>query len=932
MSAVKYWVVWLVLSLCCTNVLAQQPVLSVYNNGEYILTDYLYFHEDKENQLGIDDLRRANTDDLFTPLKDKFLTFGLTQSSLWFRMRIRYPNGAPNVEHEKQFYYEVARSHLEIAELHIVRSDGSVTTITSDIRTKLPDKPVPHINSVFPFSLGLGEEITLYLRVHNSTGTFLPQTLWTPAAFATKVTHEEYLYGIFYGGMLIMLVYNMLLFVSSKNETYLYYSGYLLVVILFEFVDIGHGFNLFGDDFFAFHKHYIGFYFWLLWLVGMRYTQHFLEIPERHPAINIAVNAYYFISFFSLLIALRYNYYATIQYSAHFGGTAVLIVLALSIYVWHKGNESAAFFTYAWACNMGGFALYSSVVVGLTPALSILLFSMPLGTMLEAVVLSLALADRIKRAEKQKLDANQRAMENLSRYRSVFDNAIEGLYQMSLTGRMLSVNKAFSRMLGYSSAAQLLAQSRSATECLYADRKRQYQQLVQTGLLSEEIRSGQHDQHTFQAMHVARLVRDSEGQPLHIEGKLTDISERKEKERAQRERLRERREKDVAQRATNSKSEFLKHMSFEIRTPLSAIIGYGECLQNRSLSTQEKHRAITAITENSHNLLHLINNILDYSKIEASKMVLESMPVDLQAMIEHTHTELQGLLAQKDVSFAIELTPPVPTHIMGDHLRLQQILLNLCSNAIKFTKKGGITINLRWNGETSHLTMAVQDTGVGMSPEALHSLRRALATRHSNQPPKGLGLTISNQLMRLSGGELSIESTLGAGTTVALSIPTTLPANAGWIRQPLTTRQKVSALHDIPQLTGRVLVAEDNIVNQKLIERVIMKTGAEVVIVGDGQQALEIASTQHFDLILMDVNMPVMGGLEATAALRASGYVKPVYALTAESGKEEIEACLAAGCNGHLGKPLELTMFYSVLGECLSRRHPEMTRTERAQT
>lgn len=927
MSAVKNWACSIVLLLCCTHVLAQQPVLSVYNNGEYILTEYLYFYEDRDNSLTIDHIKKGDANELFKPLQNDFLTFGLTQSSLWFKIQLRYPQGAPNYAATKSFLYEVARAHLDFAELYIVKSDGSHTRISSDIRTDLEERPVVHINSVFPFEIALGEELTVYLQVRNRTGTFLPQTLWTPEAFATKVAHEEYMYGFFYGGMVIMLIYNFLLFASTKHETYLYYFCYLLGVLLFEFVDLGHGFAFFKTDIFLFHKDYIPMFFWILWLVGMRYTQHFLDLKERHPAINYVVNAYYFLSFFSLLIALEYDYYATVQYIAPFGGVAVLMVLALSSYVWYKGNENAAFFTYAWACNMGGFALFSSVVIGLLPAHPLLLFSMPVGTLLEAVVLSMALADRIKRAEKYKLDANQRAIENLSRYRSVFDNAVEGLYQMTLSGRLLNVNHAFARMLGYNSPGSVLQHSRNAVESLFVDPHRQHSQLAHVGWLNEEINASNQAGLPLNALHYAKVVRDYEGNALHIEGRLTDISDRKERERAQRERLKERRDKEVAKRATNSKSEFLRHMSHEIRTPLSAIIGYGECLRETLLSSQEKRHAVSTLTENAHKLLQLINNILDYSKIEADKLILEAIEVDLPATIESVHEHLQGLLSQKDLSFGVELEPPVPSHIICDPTRLRQILVNLCSNAIKFADKGGITVKLSWNGEQQRLCILIKDTGKGIDADMLARLQRSLSTSQQAQPPQGLGLTLAHRLAHLLGGHLTIESQVGQGTSVSIELPTTLPTQPRWIKTPYTRRTADKPLHNIPQLAGRVLLAEDNVVNQKLILRVIEKTGAEITVVPDGRRALNEGKKHTFDLILMDINMPVMGGLEATQKLRAWGYTKPIYALTAESGKDEVEACIAAGCNGHLSKPLELTVFYTVLAESLPHRDTNTTHT-----
>lgn len=917
---VKHWLSLVLLLLCCTGVRAQPATLSVYNNGEYALTDYLSFYEDKSNALTFRQVMDASSEDRFKTLSNRYLTFGLTQSTLWFKLKLRYPNGAPNHLASKTFYYEVARAHLDIAELHIVRADGRVDTIASDVRQPLSEKPVVHINSVFPFEMALGEDVTLYLRVQNRTGTFLPQTLWTPDAFAAKVSHEEYFYGVFYGGMMVMLVYNLLLYCSSRNNTYFYYSGYLLGVMLFEFVDIGHGFTLFKEDYLILHKEYIPFFFWVLWLVGMRYTQHYLEIRERHPAINYAVNAYYFLSFICLLIALEYNYYATVQFIAHFGGTAVLLVLGLSIYIWYKGNANAEFFTYAWAFNMLGFALYSSVVVGLSPAHPLLLFAMPIGTLLEAVVLSLALADRIKRAEKQKIDANDRAIENLSLYRSVFDNAVEGLYQMSLTGRLLNVNHAFSRMLGYATPAMALQDSRFAVGHLFPDPERLRTQLANEGMLNEEIRAQAANGIDLNALHYATLVRNSDGTPVHIEGKLTDLRDRRERERAQHERLQERRAKEVATRATHAKSEFLQHMSYEIRTPLAAIIGFSESLRENLLSQFEKRSAIAAITENSHKLLQLINNILDYSKIEANKLALETMDVDLAAVLHQLQTQLQAPLTEKRLAFTFEVLPPVPSHIMTDPTRLQQILLNLCNNAIKYTDQGKITVKLSWDGVRARLRLDVVDSGQGILPELLQRVRRSLSDRYYSQAPQGLGLTIANQLARLMGGELTIDSVPGKGCTVTVELPATQGSDTHWITQALAPYKPHPPLQNIPQLMGRVLVAEDNAVNQKLIQRIVSKTGADLVIVSDGKQALEAASATPFDLVLMDINMPVMDGLEATRALRASGYVRPIYALTAETGQQEIGECIAAGCNGYLAKPLELVPFYAILAECLPRR------------
>lgn len=920
MLGVRFWSTIIFLLLCCTNVRAQQPVLSVYNTDKYVLSDYLYFYEDSTNSLDIKTVASKDFQDKFKPPAAKNLTFGVTRSDLWFKFILRYPAGAPNTEIRKRFYYEVARPHLNVAELFIVDGKGNIKQINSDIRTPLTKRPIAHVYSIFPVSIGLGDQLTLYLHVNNKTGSFLPQTLWTPEGLAAKVSHEEYFYGIFYGGILTILAYNMLLYITSRKSTYLYYFSFVSCTLIFEFTDLGHGFNLFKDQVPIFDKKYIPLFFWMLWIAGTLYAQHFMEIKKNHPGLNIAVNGFHALNLLCLFIAIRYDYLTTIQYVAHYGGVIVMVVLLVALYVRYKGNKSAEFFAYAWSFNMLGFSLYSSVVAGVLPANPAIMYAMPIGTMLEAIVLSLAMADSIKRAEKERIDANENAVKMLSLYRSVFDNAIEGLYQMSLGGRLLSANRAFSRMLGYSNPSRLLDDSNAVTERIFQAQETQIKQLSQVGWLSEQIEIPRGTERALPVLHYSKLVTDADGTPLHIEGKLTDVSERKERERAQRERLKIRREKDVAQRATDSKSEFLKHMSYEIRTPLASIIGFSESLREHILSRQEKAAAITAIVENSHKLLQLINNILDYSKIEANRLLLENITVDVAALLQKLQDELQGLLAHKNLYFNVEIVPPMPAQFFGDPTRLLQILMNLCSNGIQFTDRGGITLTLSWSAEHQKLSFCVQDTGRGIPPTTLKTLRQYLDHRHQTQPPQGLGLSIANRLVQLMGGSLTIDSQPEAGTSVTVSVPAATPTEFSWLTHYMTRKRADSALQDIPQLQGRVLLAEDNVVNQKLIQRVIEKTGASVTIAGDGKKALEVAQASPFDLILMDINMPVMDGLEATRQLRAGNYTRPIYALTAEVESKEIESCLSAGCNGYLSKPLELSAFYGALRKCLVAR------------
>lgn len=920
MSAVRLGC-WIVLwCLCCTCARAGTPALTVYNSDEYTLVDYLDFYEDTTGTLTFEDMRKPENEQKFKKLENRLFTWGITNSGLWFRLKIKYPAGAPNVEESKRWVYEVARTLLNEAECYVVRSDGKIKKITSDVRTPFKNHPISHAYSAFPVTLKLGEEATFYVRIKNNTSTFVPQTLYSENGFAKKTSIESFLFGIFYGGIILISIYNLFIFLSTRDASYLFYVGYLMFVMFFVLLDLGVGLTFIdkGDE--GFDKRIVVWSLYVSLFAGAIFMDRFLEMKKYHPVFHHLMIIAVCLIPIVIFVSRSYDFFETVKFSGIFASTLGTVIFYMACYCWYSGNPHAPYFCSAWFFNMTGLMVYSMVVNGLLPAHSLLIAMFPLGIWLEAIILSQALAERIKKTEKAVLDANRLALKNMALYRSVFDNAMEGLYQMNLAGRLLSVNPAMARMLGYSSAEKLLKEGRVAIGQLYVAPERQLQALADTGKLLEETELSDRGGVSLHVLHNAQLVSDDTGNPLHIEGMLIDIGERKKRERAQRDRLRERREREVAKNVTDSKSVFLKNMSYEIRTPLTAIIGFAEAMRVSLLGSQERQHAVASITRNSHHLLQLINDILDFSKIEAGKMSVESIAVDLLPVLQSLTATYQPLARQKSLNFTLECQFPLPRQVLTDPTRFKQILQNLCSNALKYTERGNIKLLVQWDKIQQRLLLAVHDTGMGMSKERLRHLQTATSQLARSQEGIGLGIAITQQLTRLLGGEMAINSVEGQGSQFLVSLACPLPDNVEWITEITPEKSVTPTLQDIPSLQGRVLLAEDNPVNQKLIQRVIAKTGAEVVVVGDGQQAMDAAFEGHFDLILMDVNMPVLGGLEATRGLRAGGYSLPIYALTAEHGQREVDASLSAGCDGHLLKPLELVPFYQVLKKCLNPR------------
>jgi len=384
-------------------------------------------------------------------------------------------------------------------------------------------------------------------------------------------------------------------------------------------------------------------------------------------------------------------------------------------------------------------------------------------------------------------------------------------------------------------------------------------------------------------------------------------------------------EKLHAESASEAKSAFLANMSHEIRTPLTAIIGFAETLLEAGHTEEEKRAAIQTVLHNGKHLLQLINEILDLSKIESHKLDIEIIPTDLPQTLADVQSVLAMLAQEKNLSFRVDYEYPVPRHIHTDPTRFKQILLNVCSNAIKFTEKGSVQVTVKFLETTGKVHVIVADTGIGISPDQISRLFLPFSQADSTTTRRfggtGLGLYISKQLAEMLGGAIEIQSVRGLGTRVEISIDAgNVSALDLMYRAIDTTAAKASSARQDStplRLYGRVLVAEDSPDNQKLIRLYLKNVGLDATIADNGKNAVERALSGDFDLVLMDMQMPIMDGIEATQLLRRTGYATPIVALTANAFREDRVRCANAGCNDFLTKPIDRHAFYQVLGKYL---------------
>jgi signal transduction histidine kinase/AmiR/NasT family two-component response regulator len=400
--------------------------------------------------------------------------------------------------------------------------------------------------------------------------------------------------------------------------------------------------------------------------------------------------------------------------------------------------------------------------------------------------------------------------------------------------------------------------------------------------------------------------------------------------------------REKAEAAARAKSDFLANMSHEIRTPMTAILGFADLLLNEEgldRAPPQRREAIETIQRNGEHLLGVINDILDVSKIESGKMTSETIACSPFQIVEDVVALMRVRVAERGLQLLKEYRFPIPAQIHSDPTRLRQILMNLVGNAIKFTDEGSVTIRTSFAADPApRLSFEVIDTGVGIPPELTPKLFLPFSQADSSTTRKyggtGLGLTICKRLSEMLGGGISLTSTPGQGSNFTFWVDA---GDLTGVAMRDCERSEVPVPPPLPfrgrrgsdRLPGcRILLAEDGPDNQRLISFLLRKAGTDVTIVDNGLAAVDAvwgaaAAGNPFDLVLMDMQMPIMDGYEATAALRRRGYTRPIIALTANAMSGDRDRCLAAGCDEFATKPIEKRRLFETIIDAL--RHLPLT-------
>jgi PAS domain S-box-containing protein len=847
------------------------------------------------------DILRSNPE--FEPAPVKGVNFGFTHETYWYRLELQ--NASRKATNR---VLEIAYPPLDFIDVHILHASGSKTTVLTGDQRPIAEGQIHHRLYAMPIQFAASETITIYMRVQTEGSHQLPIKLWPLHSFIEKSQSANVLLGLFFGMLLMMILYNSILGISTRDPAYLVY---VILTSFFALMQV----NLNGYAYqyltpaLGWDGQWINlttpFFSGVSISSVILFARVFLNTPTSMPRMNIAINIQLAIGVLLVITGLILPYRISMPLVSAFAIPASVTCIAVGLVAMASGSRLARYYMLAWSAFLLGIVIKILEVFGVLPITFFTTYSWVIGVLVTVILLSIALSDRINIERKEKIDAQDDALRareqsilNLGRYQRIVENVMEGIFESDVNGHVISANESFTKMLRYDSTEELIssmADLRVEHVNDPIDAGHMLDTLTKEGQIADyEVLLRQQDGNTFWASISMRMIHDDAGEATGFDGIIKDISERREKDKLEQERV-------IANAASEAKSEFLAKMSHELRTPMNAVIGFTDlALKTDSESRRRDH--LRHIETASHSLLNIINDILDLSKVEAGKLSLESRNFELASILDKVGSLMTPLAADKGLEIIVSSAADVPRALIGDSLRLEQILINLMGNAAKFTELGEIELRVAAQSistKQTELLFSVRDTGIGLTEEQSHKLFQPFSQADGSTTRKyggtGLGLAICKQLVELMGGDISVQSRPDQGSTFAF-----------------TARFGIAETTDQPQNNSmpsglRVLIVDDNAAAREVYSETLRAMRLETVAVDSASAAIQTLETQNFDAALIDWQMPDMDGLELTQRIRENLKTStlPIVLMTAYGHEELADKTQTLNVSACLEKPIK---------------------------